>query len=91
MPDFQNWNDYFLASEEQMKTEEFLDYSFDKAGNLAIKAKNMMPADNTIIRDEVYTIGSNKSNIIQVYKENSKFGLTKNTFKSGEQGFSYWH
>lgn len=60
-----------------MKTEEFLDYSFDKAGNLAIKAKNMMPADNTIIRDEVYTIGSNKSNIIQVYKENSKFGLTK--------------
>lgn len=34
-----------------MKIEEFLDYSFDKAGNLAIKTKNMMPADNTIIRD----------------------------------------
>lgn len=58
---------------------------------MAIKAKNMMPADNTIIKDEIFTIGSNRSNIVQIYKENSKFGLTKNKLKDGKSMFVYWH
>lgn len=36
-----------------------------------------MPTDNTIIKDEMYTVGSKKLDIIQLEKETNRFGLSK--------------
>lgn len=63
LPDFQKWSDCFLGK-EGLKKEEFFDYPFQEAGNLAIKVKNMMPADNTVIKHEMYTIGERKTSIV---------------------------
>jgi hypothetical protein len=52
LPDFQNWVDNFVNHEQLLKIEEFFNYSHEDVGNLGIKVKNMMPNDNTVIRDE---------------------------------------
>ena len=51
VPDFQNWTDSFNGNEEMLAKDDFYDYPCVDCGNLAIKAKNMMPTDNTIIKD----------------------------------------
>lgn len=68
LPDYQNWYDYFLCDEKKLKTESFLDYSFNDVGNLSIKTKSMMPTDNTIIRDTLLNIGSKTTHIIELHK-----------------------
>ena len=65
-----------------LEKDEFYDYPCSECGNLAIKAKNMMPTDNTIIRDELYTVGEKRDNIIQFYQENSIFGMKKKNKKN---------
>ena len=41
-----------------------------------------MPTDNTIIRDQLYTVGEKRDNIIQFYQENSIFGMKKKNKKN---------
>lgn len=52
----------------------------------------MMPSDNTVIRDELYIIGTKKNKIIQLNKNNTKFGLTKRKVNNGKNHiYVYWH
>lgn len=37
----------------------------------------MMPRDDSIIKDLLWTIGSTKDKIIEVSKNSTKFGITK--------------
>lgn len=63
VPDFQQWlknKNIFDKTEETV----FLDYSSNKAGNLSICSKNMMPRDDSIIRDLVWTIGNDQRTLI---------------------------
>lgn len=51
-----------------------------------------MPADNTIIRDQLYLIGIKKNKIIEFHKNNTKFGLTKKQVNNGANHiYVYWH
>lgn len=68
LPDFQNWVDNFSGNQDMLEKDNFFDYDCSQCGNLAIKSKNMMPTDNTIIKDEVYTIGDKRDNLIQFYQ-----------------------
>ena len=68
IPDFQNWVDNFCEDKEMLEKDNFYDYDCSACGNLAIKSKSMMPTDNTIIKDEIYTIGNKRDNLIQFYQ-----------------------
>lgn len=70
--------------------EEFLDYGFEEAGNLAVKVKSMMPADNTIIKQEMYTIGSSRGSIVELTKGRHRFGITKKRLPTLPI-YLYWH
>ena len=86
VPDFQNWTDYFNGNEIMLQKNDLYDYSCGECGNLSIKAKNMMPTDNTIIKDELFTIGESKQNIIQFYQDQCIFGMKKKNKNN-----VYWH
>lgn len=64
---------------------------FEDAGNLSIKIKNMMPTDNSVIRDCMYTIGSKHFSVLKLSKGNTRFGLTKKKLPNGENTYVYWH
>jgi len=42
----------------------------------------MMPTDNTIIKDEIFTVGDKKDNLIQFYQDNCIFGMKKKNNKN---------
>lgn len=39
----------------------------------------------------MFAIGEKRDNIVQLYKDNNKFGLTKKTLRNGQQIYTYWH
>lgn len=39
----------------------------------------------------MYAIGQTRDNIVQLYKDSNKFGLTKKKLHNGQQIYTYWH
>lgn len=39
----------------------------------------------------MYAIGNKRNNIVQLYKDHNKFGLTKKQLKNGNHIYTYWH